>query len=295
MRDLLDAFLHLPIGIRATIVSGTVFLLYWIFAGLVLRILSIIPWLLLKLTQGLYQLLEIPVSALHKLFGNAFAWLDRGLTSFAESACGFFERLHKRMKQPKTVFRGTAFLVTLVLCAHFLIPVFADLTERPFVFWQDAFVERESAVIVWLEYRGVFGEASLHEYREVFRETPWPELGEGEIHVTIDGVRQPFAVSARLIDGNSMLPLSCFADSLGISLTFFPDDTVSLTTAGITGIHEIGTNEITINGEISALTSPSIFIDGDVFVPVRMLADIVGADVEWNGTLQAVIITTSQS
>ena len=283
MRNLLDAFLYLPIGIRAAIVSFTVFLLYWIFAGLVLRIFSIIPWLLLKLTQGLYQLLEIPVSALHKLFGSAFAWLDRGLTRYAESTCGFFERLHNRMRHPKTVFRGTAFLVTLVLCAYFLIPVFADLTERPFVFWQDAFVERQDSIIVWLEDRGAFGE------------TPWPELGEGEIHVIIDGVRQPFAVSARLIDGNSMLPLSCFADSLGISLTFFPDDTISLTTAGIAGIHEIGTNEITVNGEISALTSPSIFIDGEIFVPVRMITDIVGVDVEWDGALQAAIITTSQS
>jgi len=288
MRNLLDAFLYLSIGARATVIAGFALLMWWIFAGLAVRILSVIPWLLLKLFHGLYKLLDIPISVLHKTFGSTFEWLDRGLTTGTEKACGFLDNLYKRMKTPKTVWRGKAFLVFLVLAAYFLIPVLANLTDRPFVFWQDGFLEREASVIVWIEER----EWIDYEPDEItLTETIEEEEEQDGIRVVIDGVRQSFVVAPQIIRGNTMLPLSCFAESLGMYVHFDYDiNTAIITIDEILISHVVETAEISINDEVTTIVAPSLIIEDVVFVPVRMLTEIIGAYVEWEQETQTVTI-----
>ena len=58
------------------------------------------------------------------------------------------------MRRPNTIFSKRLLVVYLVLCAYLLVPVFANLTEKPFTFWQNYYVEKETGVIHWVENKG---------------------------------------------------------------------------------------------------------------------------------------------
>ena len=59
--------------------------------------------------------------------------------------------------------------------------------------------------------------------------------------------------------------------------------------------HRIGTAEMTINGTRTVFDAQSIIIQGRTLVPVRMIAEAVGAEVEWIATSRTVAISTALS
>lgn len=151
MLDLAEAFLSLPIGGRATIFTGVLFLLWCIFARPILKILSILLWLLKKFFFGLYMLLEIPMSILHSKFGSVFGQIDQGLTIGTEKVYNFMDKLSKKMIQPKDTYGRKALVIYLVIGAYFLIPIAANLTGKPFTFWQESYIEIERSLLELLD------------------------------------------------------------------------------------------------------------------------------------------------
>jgi len=57
--------------------------------------------------------------------------------------------------------------------------------------------------------------------------------------------------------------------------------------------HVIGTNEITVNGETTTFDVASMVVESRTLVPVRMLAEAIGADVEWEPSTRTAIIITN--
>lgn len=102
----------------------------------------------------MYTIIEIPVSALHKKFGSIFGNIDQGLTSTAEKVYDLMEIIYLKTHKPNKIYVGRAFLVCLILIAYLLIPIAANLKEKPFTFWQQSYVEKETAVVRWMEDRG---------------------------------------------------------------------------------------------------------------------------------------------
>lgn len=78
------------------------------------------------------MLFEIPISILHSKFGGMFGTVDQGLTLISDKFCTFIDNLYKKMRRPNTIFSKRLLVVYLVLCAYLLVPVFANLTEKPF-------------------------------------------------------------------------------------------------------------------------------------------------------------------
>ena len=154
MRDIIEAFLSLPIGGRATIFVGILFLLWGILGRTILKIISILPWLLKKLFFGIYILIEIPVSILHSMFGSIFGKIDQGLARFTEKFCDVMDKWYGKMNKPKTINSGRAFAVYLVIATFLLIPSVANLTEKPFTFWHESYVKREAVVVQWMDDKG---------------------------------------------------------------------------------------------------------------------------------------------
>lgn len=156
MYDLVNGILSFPVGIRLALLLSIVFLLWIILSKPVLKILSILPWFFKKIFLGIYILFEIPISILHRKYGNEFGVIDQGLTSISEKICTFMDMLRKKMIYPKTIFGKQFFVVYLILCAYLIIPIFAHLNEKPFTFWQQSYVEKETYVIHWMENKGWF-------------------------------------------------------------------------------------------------------------------------------------------
>ncbi|MCL1877569.1 MAG: copper amine oxidase N-terminal domain-containing protein [Defluviitaleaceae bacterium] len=115
-----------------------------------------------------------------------------------------------------------------------------------------------------------------------------------DISVIINGVTQSFEVPPRIIDGRTMLPLRAVGEALYMDVDFDrPTNTAILTTANATIRHVINTAEISVNGATQSFDVASTIVDGRTLVPVRMLAEAIGADVEWDATTRTAIITTN--
>jgi hypothetical protein len=154
MRDIVDGLLLIPVSWRAVLFFGALFFTWLIFGRLILKLLSIVLWLFQKVFIGLYQLLEIPISALHRKFGTSFEIIDQGLTTFAEKVCAFTEMIYGKMKKPESILGGKLFGIYILMCAYFLVPLWANLTEKPFTFWQKAYVKNEASVVSLMERKG---------------------------------------------------------------------------------------------------------------------------------------------
>jgi hypothetical protein len=114
-----------------------------------------------------------------------------------------------------------------------------------------------------------------------------------EVRVTIDGVLQSFEVAPRIIDGRTMLPLRAIGEALGMNVRFATEtNTATLTTDDATITHVIHTSQITVNGETSSFDVPSTIIDGRTLVPMRMLAEAIGAEVSWNPDTRTAAVVT---
>ena len=123
--------------------------------------------------------------------------------------------------------------------------------------------------------------------------TPSP-APTNEIGVTIDGVAQEFEIAPQLINDRTMLPLRAIGEALGMEVTFdSATNTAILTGNGLIVTHVIGTTDITANGVTSTFDVASVIISGRTLVPVRMLAEAIGADVEWDADTRTAVITTN--
>lgn len=115
-----------------------------------------------------------------------------------------------------------------------------------------------------------------------------------EVTVIINGVVQNFDVSPQLIDGRTMLPLRAIGEALGMEVRF--DDgtnTAILTAPGVNITHRTGTPIITVNATPRVFDTPSMVIEGRTLVPLRMLAEAIGADVRWDSATRTATIVTN--
>jgi len=184
--------------------------------------------------------------------------------------------------------------------------------------FQDGAIVQDTVVIpnegtysMWASWMGYYGGATFNFYIVVTGEAtqpqptpaptptpiptpqPTPPPATSGVSVTIDGVAQSFEVAPRIINNRTMLPLRAIAEALGMEVDHErATNTAILTIDDITVTHVIGTNEITVNGETSTFDVASMVVENRTLVPVRMLAEAIGADVEWEpSTRTAVIIT----
>ena len=111
------------------------------------------------------------------------------------------------------------------------------------------------------------------------------------VRVEINGTLQTFEVAPRIINDRTMLPLRAIAESLGMYVTFNDNtNTATLTSPGFHITHQINTNQITINGIVSQFDVPSVIVEDRTLVPVRMLAEAIGAEVDWDEFSRTVFI-----
>ena len=61
---------------------------------------------------------------------------------------------------------------------------------------------------------------------------------------------------------------------------------------GIVAVHVIGTYGITVNGVTTEFDTESTVAEGSTLVPVRMLADAINAEINWESDTRTVKITT---
>lgn len=120
---------------------------------------------------------------------------------------------------------------------------------------------------------------------------PTAAAAEAQIQVLIDGSAVSFDVPPVNQAGRVLVPLRAIGEALGYDVGY--DDatkTVTLTRASTSITLVLGSQEARVNGETQTLDVPAQAIAGRTMVPVRFVAEALGAQVEWDGVRKAVLI-----
>jgi hypothetical protein len=161
---------------------------WWIFGKRIQQVLTFIPFLLKYLTIAIYYFFELPISALHKSFGDVFSTIDQKLADFANKVTTTFEKYRQNLRKPKP-YRGIAFCIFLVMAAYLIVPQKVGLHGKEFTCWNESYLESEAHVIDSIYERG------------------WvtPTATRTEFSVLVNG--EPTLIQGYTIGGNSYLKL----------------------------------------------------------------------------------------
>lgn len=114
----------------------------------------------------------------------------------------------------------------------------------------------------------------------------------GGITVTLnEGEYQPQS-EPYVKNGTVYLPLRDMGELLG-TVVFWSSasKTVTMTYPELTVKLNYGSNKATVNGKEVALTAPISTVKGRIFVPLRFLSEVTGANVKWNDKTRTVSVT----
>ena len=120
------------------------------------------------------------------------------------------------------------------------------------------------------------------------------------VSVFLDGVRLEFEdVQPQIINDRTMVPLRAVASHFGMEATWDEASaTMVFTAPGRTMIHTVHTNIITVNGQDMSFPEPgmsSMIANDRTLMPIRMLAEAIGHDVDWDASTRTVDIWTVSS
>ena len=117
-------------------------------------------------------------------------------------------------------------------------------------------------------------------------------LAAAGIEVEVDGRPVQFgAVGPMRVGGRVLIPLRAVSESLGAEVEW---NAATRTVSGRKGQREfqlpIGASNATINGASRPLDVPAQILSGTTMVPLRFVAEALGAEVDWNASAQRVVV-----
>lgn len=115
-------------------------------------------------------------------------------------------------------------------------------------------------------------------------------------NVTIDGVNQSFHQSAVVTsEGNTFVPMRAIFEKLGATVKWDQNTKTATAAKGKTVVKlTIGKTTATVNGKSVTLTAAAITLNGNTMVPLRFIAEALGATIGWENATQTAIITSAE-
>jgi len=94
-------------------------------------------------------------------------------------------------------------------------------------------------------------------------------------------------------DGTVLVPLRGVFEALGAGVVYDPSTrTISARKGRSFVVLPIGSTSATVNGQQEQLSVPATVTDGSTFIPLRFVAEALGAYVEWQAANSTVAIST---
>ena len=119
-----------------------------------------------------------------------------------------------------------------------------------------------------------------------------------EISVTVDGKTVNFPDAKPFIDSNgrTLIPVRFVTESLGATVEWNEElRRVNIKKDTVEIMLIINDRRFTVNGRIKTMDTEAILKDGRTFVPIRYVAEELGATVGWAPSTSTVIITTQDA
>ena len=119
-----------------------------------------------------------------------------------------------------------------------------------------------------------------------------PVMADGDIKVMLNGEELSFDVPPQLINDRTMVPMRKIFESLGAIVNWDDENQTVMALSGDTVIlMQIDNPVIFVDNEEITLDVAPCLVDSRTLVPVRAVAEGLGAEVEWDDATQTVFIT----
>ena len=98
----------------------------------------------------------------------------------------------------------------------------------------------------------------------------------------------------QIINDRTYVPVRKTCEALGLSIDWnSKTETMTLTRDGVVISHTMRTNIVYVNGEAVRFDTASINSNNRILMPIRMIAESIGANVQWDDPTRSVHITTT--
>lgn len=147
------------------------------------------------------------------------------------------------------------------------------------------------------DLRDIFHKASKADRKEILDEIAQvkKELKDESIGMFMRGKHVDFdkydGVKPEIVKDRTLIPLRAVSETLGAVVEWNDEaKTVAVTYNNSTIIVTVGSLTALVNGEEIEIDSPALIKKDRVLVPIRVIAEALGLDVEWDGESHSVIV-----
>lgn len=114
----------------------------------------------------------------------------------------------------------------------------------------------------------------------------------GKTEYTLNGEKKTMDVAPIVRNDRTMLPVRYVAEALGASIAWNgATSTATLTTEDTEIRITVGAVTATVNGQAVTLDAPAFIENDRTYMPVRFVAETLGAAVAWDGATSTATIT----
>jgi hypothetical protein len=116
--------------------------------------------------------------------------------------------------------------------------------------------------------------------------------------MSVDGVSRTIDVAPQIVEGRTLLPIKWVAEPLGAAVTWnAADRKVTITLNGTTLELWIGKSQARVDGVAVPIDSSNakvvpLIVSGRTMLPVRFVAEQLGADVQWEASTKTITIAS---
>ena len=112
-----------------------------------------------------------------------------------------------------------------------------------------------------------------------------------ETQALVDGTVMALDVPPLLIDDRTFVPVRFIGENLGAQVQWSPElRRVTYLKGSLTIQLFVDQAHAVVNNEIVDLGTPPIILEGRTMVPLRFVAELMGASVAWDGTIREIMI-----
>ena len=114
----------------------------------------------------------------------------------------------------------------------------------------------------------------------------------GDMNGYVNGEAKALDAAPIIRQSRTMLPVRFIAENLGATVDWDGATSTATITSGTTEIKiTIGAAAATVNGEEKPLDAPAFIENSRTYLPVRFVAEALGATVDWDGATSTATIT----
>lgn len=116
------------------------------------------------------------------------------------------------------------------------------------------------------------------------------------INVTIDGEKQSYGVSPRIVNGRTFVPYRAVAEALGAKVSYDAKlKKAIITKSGQTVELTQGSKTARVNGGAITLDAAPLNVNGTLLVPLRFVGESLGVWVTWNEAASTAVLETERT